>query len=161
MTTATKPASRAKRVVSIVTAAVIGLTIGVAAFGVGFSELPSYFSSDPQHCTNCHVMQPEYDAWSRGPHHNLATCDDCHLPHDNLIDRYRVQATDGLLHGYKFTTGDYPDNIVIRPSSLDVVNQACLYCHGTMTSTIHLSLAPNETITCTHCHDNVGHESHN
>jgi cytochrome c nitrite reductase small subunit len=141
-----------------VTTVLVGMVIGVGVFGVGYSELPSYFSSDPRNCTNCHVMQTQYDDWSHGPHKNVATCDDCHLPHDSVVDKYRVQAEDGMIHGYKFTTGDYPNTIVIRASSLQVVNQACLYCHGTMTSTIHVGLRAGETITCTHCHENVGHD---
>jgi len=159
MASAVQPASSLRRVVTIVAAALVGLVIGIAAFGVRYSELPSYFSSDPKNCTNCHVMQPQYDAWARGPHRNVATCDDCHLPHDNIIDKYRVQLTDGLLHGYKYTTDSYPTNIVIRDSSLAVANQACLSCHGMMTSSIHTPLKVGETITCTHCHTNVGHDS--
>ena len=161
MVAAMKPTSRLRRVLAVAAAALVGMTIGVAVFGVGFSELPSYFSSDPHNCTNCHVMQQQYDAWEHGAHQNVATCDDCHLPHDNIISQLRVQATDGLLHSYKFTTNSYPTNIVIRPSSLEVVNQACLYCHGMMTSNIHLPLKPGETITCTNCHANVGHEKFN
>jgi len=154
-----KPASTLRRVMGIVAAALIGLVIGIGIFGVRYSEMPSYLSSNPMTCTNCHVMQPEYDAWSRGAHKNVATCDDCHLPHDNVIDRYYVQLQDGVIHGYKFTADDYPVNIQIRPSSLDVVNQACLYCHGDLTSLIHLPLKPGETITCTQCHANVGHDN--
>jgi len=159
MAVAAKPTSRVKRVISIVVAALIGLVIGMAVFGIGYSEMPSYLSSDPKTCTNCHVMQPVYDAWSHGAHKNVATCDDCHLPHDNVIDKYWVQLQDGAIHGYKYTTDSYPTNIVIRQSSLDVVNQACLHCHGTMTSGMHVPLQPGETITCTHCHANVGHQN--
>jgi len=159
MATGKSSASTLKRVVSIVVAAVVGLVIGLAIFGIGYSEMPSYLSSDPKVCTNCHVMQPEYDAWSRGSHRNVATCDDCHLPHDSVVNRYYVQVQDGIIHGYKFTTDNYPVNIQIRQSSLDVVNQACLSCHGDMTSQIHIGLKPGETITCTHCHANVGHDN--
>ena len=158
MTSATQPASSIKRVLSIVTAALVGMVIGVGIFGVGYSALPSYFSTDPKNCTNCHVMQPEYDAWAKGSHKNVATCDDCHLPHDSVVNKLLVQAQDGVLHGYKFTTGNYPTNIVIRQSSLDVVNGACLYCHGMMTATLHVARG-SETITCTHCHANVGHDN--
>ena len=157
MTSAAQPASSIKRVLSVVAAVLVGMVIGIGIFGVGYSELPSYFSTDPKNCTNCHVMQEQYDAWAKGSHKNVATCDDCHLPHDSVVNKLLVQAEDGLLHGYKFTTGTYPDNIVIRQSSLDVVNSTCLYCHGIMTSSMHATKA-GETITCTHCHENVGHD---
>ena len=157
MTSATQPASGIKRVLSVVAAVLVGMVIGIGIFGVGYSELPSYFSTEPKNCTNCHVMQEQYDAWTKGSHKNAATCDDCHLPHDSVVNKLLVQAEDGVLHGYKFTTGNYPDNIVIRQSSLDVVNSTCLYCHGIMTSSIHVTRS-GDTITCTHCHTNVGHD---
>jgi len=159
MAIARKPGPQSWRILRVVVAALIGVAAGIVIFGIKFSEMPSYFSSDPVTCTNCHVMQPQYDAWSRGPHRNVATCDDCHLPHDNIVDRYLVQAQDGILHGYKFTTNDYPVNIVIRPSSLNVANAACLACHGTMTSTMFDSAKTGETITCTRCHAHVGHDN--
>jgi len=152
-------ASNLRRVAIILVAAAIGLLAGIAIFGVKYSAMTSYLSSDPKACVNCHVMQPEYDAWSRGPHRSVATCDDCHLPHDNVVAKYSVQIQDGILHGYKFTTDSYPTNIKIRDSSLQVVNSTCLSCHGTMTSSLHEPLKPGETITCTHCHQNVGHDS--
>jgi len=158
MTRAAQPASSAKPVLSIVAAVLVGMVIGVGAFGVGYSEMPSYLSTDPRNCTNCHVMRPEYDAWAKGAHKNVATCDDCHLPHGSIVNKLLVQAQDGVLHGYKFTTRTYPTNIVIRQSSLDVVNGSCLHCHDTLTATLHVTRG-SETITCTHCHANVGHDN--
>jgi len=158
MTKATKPASALRRTLTIVATTLVGMVIGVAIFGIQYAKIPSYFSTDPRNCTNCHVMQAQYDAWSHGPHKNVATCDDCHLPHDSIVNKLLVQGEDGVLHGYKFTTGDYPTTIVIRDSSLAVVNQSCLSCHGTLTATMHEATKPTQTITCTHCHANVGHD---
>ena len=159
MANAPRTASTLRRTLSIVATTAVGMVIGIGIFGIGHSGLTSYFSTDPENCANCHVMQGHYDAWEHGGHRNVATCDDCHLPHNNPVSRLLVQAEDGLLHGYKFTTGDYPTNIVIRDSSRAVTNEACLHCHGVMTSSMRASI-PNtsETITCTHCHANVGHE---
>jgi cytochrome c nitrite reductase small subunit len=135
-----------------------GCMIGVVVFGIGYSEMGSYLSTDPQVCANCHVMQDQYDAWQRGSHHNVATCDDCHLPHDSLVNKYRVQIEDGILHGYKFTAGTYPTTITIRQSSLDVANASCLDCHGELTRPLHDAKPAGQAVTCTHCHENVGHE---
>jgi len=158
MATAKKPAPRLRGVVRIVAAAFVGCAIGAGVFGFGYSEMTSYLGTAPETCTNCHVMQDNYDAWSRGPHANVATCDDCHLPHNNVINKYKVQIEDGVLHSYKFTTGNYPTNIVIRQSSLDVVNAACLDCHDVMTSQIRAGMGTTgDTITCTRCHSNIGH----
>ena len=159
MTNAKKRAPHLRQAISILATVAVGMAIGVGVFGIGYSELPSYFSTDPQNCANCHVMQSHYDAWSYGSHRAVATCDDCHLPHNNPVNRLLVQAEDGMLHGYKFTTGDYPKNIVIRESSLAVANEACLHCHGVMTSSMRASMPADETITCTHCHQNIGHDN--
>ena len=144
------------RVLSVVAALTTGVAIGTAVFGIGYAELPSYLSSDPLTCTNCHVMQVQYDAWSRGPHHAVATCDDCHLPQDGVAHKLAVQLEDGALHGYAFTTGTYPDNIRIRASSLAVVNAACLTCHAGVTDQMRL-IVGGENLTCTHCHSHIGH----
>ena len=159
MATAKKPSPRLRHVLSIVAAALCGCAIGAGVFGIGYSELPSYLGTDPQTCANCHVMQDHYDAWSRGPHANVATCVDCHLPHDGIIAKYYVKAEDGVLHSYKFITGSFPENIVIRQSSLDVVNSACLSCHDGMTTQMRYTMgATGENITCTHCHSQIGHD---
>ncbi len=148
-----------RRVLSVAAAALVGLVIGAGGFGVYYSNATSYLSSDPTACANCHVMQSHYDSWQKGPHAGVATCDDCHLPHDNVVSRYAVQIEDGFLHGAKFTTGDYPENIRIRDSSLAVANAACLHCHGNLTNDMRAAMgAEDDSVTCTHCHQNVGHK---
>ena len=158
MATAKKPRSVLQSILGILAAVFVGAAAGAFVFTVGYSELPSYLGTDPQTCANCHVMQDYYDAWSKGPHKNVATCDDCHLPSNNVVAKYAVQLDDGWRHSYAFATKTYPDNIVIRQSSLDVVNRQCLSCHDVMTSQIRTVMgATDDTLTCTHCHSNTGH----
>ena len=57
-------------------------------------------------------MQAPYDAWTKSSHHSLATCNDCHTPH-NLIGKYAVKANDGFWHSFYFTSGRNPDTIEI------------------------------------------------
>ena len=148
-----------RQVLSITAATAVGLVIGAGGFGVYYSNATSYLSSDPSACVNCHVMKDQYNAWLKGSHTNVATCDDCHLPHDNIAAKYVVQIEDGLLHGSKFTTGDYPTNIRIRESSLAVTNGACLSCHGNLTNDMRAAMGDtDESLTCTHCHARVGHQ---
>ncbi len=158
MARAAKTTSLVKTVLSIAAAVLCGSAIGVGVFGIGYSDLPSYLGSEAETCLNCHVMQDQYDGWRHGSHATVATCKDCHLPHDNIINQLYVEAQDGLLHGYKFTTGDYPTNIVIRDASLEVVNSSCLYCHAATATDMHFSKQADETITCTRCHSNIGHD---
>ncbi|MDR1808576.1 MAG: cytochrome c nitrite reductase small subunit [Propionibacteriaceae bacterium] len=150
----------AGKVVRFLAALFAGTAIGVTGYTVIYSDAASYLGSDPATCANCHVMQPYYDAWSRGAHHSTATCNDCHLPHDNILHKYAVKAEDGVLHSTKFTLGTYPTVIVARQSSLDVVNQACLSCHADITDQIFQArMGTGEDITCTRCHSAVGHDT--
>jgi cytochrome c nitrite reductase small subunit len=155
---ATPPRSQAYHVVRLLAALFVGTAIGSALFAMSYAEIPSYFGNDPLTCTNCHVMDREYDAWRAGPHAHVATCNDCHLPHDNVVHKYLVKAEDGVLHGAKFTFNNYPTNIVIRDSSLAVANQACLACHAELTDSMFQAMGADETITCTKCHSGIGHD---
>ncbi|MCL1897253.1 MAG: cytochrome c nitrite reductase small subunit [Micrococcales bacterium] len=145
--------------VRVIAAVFVGTAIGVVTFGVAYAEVPSYFGSDPQTCANCHVMQPYYDAWRVGGHAAHATCNDCHLPHGSVVSKYLTKAEDGLLHGSKFTFGNYPVNITIRDSSLKIVNDACLDCHTGMVENLFISKGKDTELTCTRCHADVGHRN--
>jgi len=159
MATAKKPSSVLRSVLGILSAIFIGSAIGSVIFTIGYSEMPSYLGTDPQTCANCHVMQQYYDSWAKGPHHAVAKCDDCHLPSTDIVNKYYVQLDDGMRHSYIFATKTYPQNIVIRPSSLAVVNAQCLTCHDVMTQQIrYVPDANGETVTCSHCHSTIGHQ---
>ena len=148
-----------RRALSIVAAALAGCVLGLVGFGLYYSDATSYLGSDPATCANCHVMKDQYASWMKGPHASVATCDDCHLPHGDVLSEYLVKIEDGALHGTKFTLGTYPQNIRIRQSSLDVTNGACLYCHGDLTNDMrNATQAAGESTTCTRCHANVGHQ---
>jgi cytochrome c nitrite reductase small subunit len=138
-------------------AVVLGALIGVGFFTASYSDATGYLGSDPKTCTNCHAMGDIYDSWHAGPHAKVATCNDCHLPHGSTVEKYIVKMEDGLLHGSKFTTGDYPQNIKIREASAKVVNAQCLECHGTMTSDIRAAMPAGEELSCIRCHAQTGH----
>src|SRR5687768_15591360 len=50
-------------------AVTLGLSTGVGVFTFHYGEGWSYFSRDPAACMNCHIMQSEYESWSKGGHH--------------------------------------------------------------------------------------------
>jgi nitrite reductase (cytochrome c-552) len=52
-------------------------------------------------------MEDNYSAWLTSSHHTVATCNDCHAPHD-LLGKYPIKATNGFFHSLAFTTGDFP-----------------------------------------------------
>lgn len=112
------------------------LTTGVAC-GLGglvamMSEAHSYLSDRSEVCVNCHIMRPQYATWKASSHHTVATCNDCHVPHDTLVDKYRFKAEDGMRHSAIFTLHCEPQVIRIRDAGMRVVQHNCLRCHGQM-----------------------------
>lgn len=158
---AEKSAPRRRRWSALLTAGVVvtGSLIGVGAFTMVYADGASYLGNNPRTCTNCHIMNEQYDGWLVGSHRNVATCNDCHLPHDNVASKYLVKMENGFSHGSRFTTGNYPENIRIRPSSLRITNAACLHCHGGLTDDMRESAHVNNEnqVSCVHCHSGVGH----
>lgn len=74
---------------------IAGVFCGLLAYLVYMSKAYSYLSDNPEVCINCHVMGPYYATWQHSSHKNVATCNDCHVPH-----KYFCQI---LLQGYRRT----------------------------------------------------------
>lgn len=122
-----------------------------------YAEGFSYFSKDPKACINCHIMQPQYDSWQKASHHNVASCVDCHLPHD-LLGKYIAKADNGYRHSKGFTFQDFHEPILITPKNSQTLQDNCVRCHDTMVhDVIGMSSKPNNTFQCVHCHTSVGH----
>ena len=75
----------------------------------------SYLSNDPKACVNCHIMRDHYDGWQKASHHAVATCNDCHTPHDSLSPSTSSKAENGFWHSKGFTLQDFHEPIRIRP----------------------------------------------
>lgn len=80
---------------SVLASVFAGVFLGSGAYTFVAAHGTSYLSNDPQTCVNCHVMREEYDGWLKGPHHAVAVCNDCHLPHDNVVHKLFVKASNG------------------------------------------------------------------
>ena len=134
-----------------------GVLVGMAAFTVRYAEGFSYLSSDPRACVNCHIMRDQYDGWQKASHHAVATCNDCHVPHD-LVGKYAVKTENGFWHSKGFTLQDFHEPIQIRPVSSRILQTNCVTCHRDLVNDIlgHDS-AGRETANCVHCHAAVGH----
>jgi cytochrome c nitrite reductase small subunit len=156
-------------------AVLAGMALGLGLFTFGFARGASYLTNDPAACANCHIMSEHYSAWLMGSHRNVATCNDCHTPHD-LIGKYTVKAKNGFWHSFYFTVGGYPDPLRITEGNRKVTEESCRYCHAPITDAIdhsartvnratepaplspavHSALA-SEEISCIRCHEYVGH----
>ncbi len=107
----------------------VGTSIGLIIFIMYISNATSYLSDDPKTCVNCHVMNPQYATWFHSSHRDAATCNDCHVPHDNVFNTYYFKAMDGLRHAGIFTLHAEPQVIFIREPGQKVVQQNCIRCH--------------------------------
>jgi cytochrome c nitrite reductase small subunit len=141
---------------SILFAAMLGILGGIGLFTFGYGKGYSYLMSNPTTCTNCHVMQANYDSWQQSSHRHVAVCNDCHLPH-HLLGKLVTEADNGFFHSLAFTLENFHEPIQIKPRNRRVTQNACVHCHAT---TVH-EMAPagdeGELPLCIHCHQDVGH----
>jgi cytochrome c nitrite reductase small subunit len=130
----------------------VGSVMGLGAYTFIYAKGYSYLTNNPAACANCHAMREYYDGWIKGSHRSVATCNDCHTPH-NFIGKYAVKATNGFFHSLYFTTGNYPDNIQIKGYNRRVTEGTCKYCHEAITHDI----VGGQEMSCVRCHSSVGH----
>ena len=101
-------------------------------------------------------MRPQLDSWVKSSHHSVATCNDCHLPHDD-IGKWLTKADNGFFHSLAFTTLDFPEPIQIKPRNRRVTQGACLACHADYVQHLLPAQAGGHMVICAHCHGDVGH----
>lgn len=146
-------ASKSSRVAIAALAIVGGGLLGATTYGFMYAEALSYLSSDPKACVNCHIMRSQYDAWSKSSHHAVATCVDCHVPHD-LIGKYLTKVEHGYRHSKGFTFQDFHEPIRITEGSHQIVEANCLRCHQTL---VAQTLDGGHGMGCIRCHAGIGH----
>lgn len=141
-------------------AVLLGVPLGLGLFTFRYAEGLSYFSKDPRACVNCHIMQDEYDSWAKSGHHHVAGCVDCHLSHA-LVPKLVDKSRNGWNHSVAFTLQNFHEPIVIGPKNAEILQLNCLRCHEDFVHDIVRSqspaASPEETVSCVHCHKNVGH----
>jgi len=135
-----------------------GVCLGVGLYTFRYAEGLSYFSTDPAACANCHIMQPQLDSWQKASHHGVATCVDCHLPHD-FIGKYIAKADNGYHHSKAFTLQNFHEPIQITPKNARILQKNCLHCHADLVHDLAAGTAATDpqAVSCTHCHQSVGH----
>ena len=86
----------------------VGTVLGMAVWTARISNALSYLSDSPETCMNCHVMTDAYATWCRGSHARAAVCNDCHVPHENVVAKMAFKAMDGAKHSTVFTLRTEP-----------------------------------------------------
>jgi cytochrome c nitrite reductase small subunit len=137
--------------------ALLGVCLGLGGYTFYYAQGHSYLSDDPRACVNCHIMRDQYDSWQKSPHHDVATCNDCHTP-KGLIRKYWTKAENGYHHSRAFTLQDFHEPIRIRPKNHEVVQDNCLRCHQSFVGDIieHRGVMADD-VNCVRCHAGVGH----
>jgi cytochrome c nitrite reductase small subunit len=135
----------------------VGILIGMGMYTFRYAEGLSYVSNDPKACINCHVMQGHFDSWGQSSHKAVASCNDCHVPHD-FPEKYLAKLRNGWNHSKGFTLQDYPEPIRIRDSNLKALQHNCVACHQVAVSEIsgHADVELGSA-RCTDCHRAAGH----
>lgn len=114
----------------------IAVFIGLGLSILRLSNATSYLSDDPKACINCHVMMPQYATWAAGSHGRVASCNDCHVPHDSVVKKYFFKAKDGSRHAFMYTFHMEPQVIRVKEEGMHVIQENCLRCHSNMFSTV-------------------------
>ncbi len=157
---AAQPSPRRRRLhlaLPLALAVLLGVLVGAGVFTLAYAEGLSYLSNDPEACVNCHIMREQYESWLKGPHHAVATCNDCHVAHA-LLSKYLAKAQNGWHHSSAFTLQGFEEPIRIKPRNAEALRQNCRRCHRELVADItgHYGSAEDGP-DCVRCHRSVGH----
>jgi len=143
----------------------LGAICGLGFYAMVESKAISYLSDDPKTCANCHVMTPQYATWQKSSHREWASCNDCHVPQDNVFKKYFFKAKDGLYHASVFLTRGEPEVIRMHEAGDKVVQSNCIRCHQDQVTDARLSASVDNHLEnrtdrkCWTCHKEVPHGS--
>ncbi|TSA26783.1 MAG: cytochrome c nitrite reductase small subunit [Bacteroidetes bacterium] len=141
----------------------MGLFVGLGVYAFYISKAPSYLSDNPETCINCHVMNPQFNDWAHSSHRTVATCNDCHVPHDNLVHKYLFKMQDGLRHATIYTFRAEAQSIYILDEGKKAVQENCIRCHKRVVGMEYMiAVQPNYQTALTHrtcldCHRETPH----
>ena len=142
---------------------IFGSIVGLSTFLAKESEVISYMGDDPKTCVNCHVMTSEYNSWMHSSHREWTSCNDCHVPQNNVFNKYYFKAKDGLFHASVFTLRQEPDVMFMREASAEVVQDNCIRCHVQQVTQTKYDGFINDHVKnrtdrkCWSCHQEVPH----
>ena len=131
----------------IIITTLCGITFGLVVLFMYLLRMHTYIvGDDPAACINCHIMSPYYATWSHSSHGRDVTCNDCHVPNNNIASHYFFKA------------------IEAEDASAEVIMDNCIRCHKQLnqefvkTGRIDYMMAKRgEGKACWDCHRNVPH----
>jgi cytochrome c nitrite reductase small subunit len=143
-------------IVGIIVGVAVGCVVGLAGYTFLYARGSSYLTDNPTACTNCHIMQEQYNGWIKSSHRAAAVCNDCHTP-AAFIPKYVTKASNGFWHSFAFTTGYFPEPVRIGARNRAISERACRTCHRGIVEAIEGPLHEEAGLSCIRCHREVGH----
>ena len=141
-----------------------GVVVGLVGLFLYLLRFHTYLGDDPSACVNCHIMTPYYATWMHGAHARNTTCNDCHVPHDNVFRKYYFKGKDGMNHVYKFVTRQERQAIRAIDESAEVIMENCVRCHATLNTELvntgritYMDAKCGAGQACWDCHRDVAH----
>lgn len=155
------PSHRAK----VAASAIGGVTLGLCLLFAYLLRMHTYIiGDDPAACVNCHIMSPYYATWMHSSHGRDATCNDCHVPHQNIARKYFFKGMDGMKHVAYFVTRSERQAIHAEEGSAEVIMDNCIRCHSQLNQELvktgridFMQAQCGEGKACWDCHRNVPH----
>lgn len=149
------------KVFAVIVCGVICGLGGLFFYGLRFH---TYLGDEPATCINCHIMVPYYSTWLHSSHGRDATCNDCHVPHQNAVKKWTFKGTDGMKHVAAFLTNSESEVIQAHNSSSTVIMDNCVRCHTQLTTEMvktgridFMMAQAGAGKACWDCHRNVPH----
>ena len=152
---------RQKVTLSVLCGVIVGLT------GLFFYLLRMHtyiIGDDPAACINCHIMSPYYATWAHSAHARNTTCNDCHVPNNNMAAHYAFKGMDGMKHVAYFVTFSERQSIEAEDASAEVIMDNCIRCHKQLNQEFvntgridYMEAKRGEGKACWDCHREVPH----
>lgn len=153
--------TRRRKIGAIVLA---GILAGGGGLFLYMLRAHTYLGNDPSACVNCHIMAPYYATWFHSSHSRNATCNDCHVPHDNQVKKWTFKGMDGMRHVGAFLAHEEPQVIRAHPASSQVIMENCVRCHTQLNTEFvktgridYMKAQAGEGKVCWDCHREVPH----
>lgn len=156
---------RQKVTLSVLCGVIVGLT------GLFFYLLRMHtyiIGDDPAACINCHIMSPYYATWAHSAHARNTTCNDCHVPNNNMAAHYAFKGMDGMKHVAYFVTFNERQSIEAEDASAEVIMDNCIRCHKQLNQEFvntgridYMEAKRGEGKACWDCHRDVAHMNKN
>ena len=141
-----------------------GTLFGLLLYFAYLLRMPDYLGNSPAACVNCHVMTPYYATWMHSSHARNTNCNDCHVPHNNIANKYFFKAKDGMGHVFMFLTCQEHQAIKAKEASAEVIMDNCIRCHRQLNQEFvktgridYMEAKRGEGHACWDCHRDVPH----